>query len=372
MRIAVVGPVYPYRGGIAHYTTILAEHLGEHHGIQVFSYSLLYPKCLYPGKSDKDPSQAPLKTNARFLINSLNPWSWWKTAREIKRFSPDVILIQWWITFLAPSLGAISWALSKSGLPVVFLVHNVLPHEEHWWDKVLVRKAFKYIDRFIVHTPDEKTRLLKLKFRAAVEITPLPSIELLAKKSLPKKEAKALLGIPLLARVILFFGIVRPYKGLEFLIEATAILKEGGENFHLVVAGEFWTNPVHYKQQIDGLGIGSQVIIENRYISNEDIGIFFAAADVLVAPYIAGTQSGSAVLGLTFGLPIVVTPKIAQGLNTRFNDRIKIVAPKDSRALAEAIASLFSRTDSLSDQEPRPSITRWDEMEKAIIKLASK
>jgi glycosyltransferase involved in cell wall biosynthesis len=372
MKIAVVGPVYPYRGGIAHYTTILAERLEENHEIQVISYSLLYPKCLYPGKSDKDPSLAPLKTNARFLINSINPWSWWKTARAIKRFSPDVILIQWWVTFLAPSLGSISRAASKNGLPVIFLVHNVLPHEEYWWDKLLVRKAFKNVGRFIVYTPDEKTRLLKLISKAAVEITPLPSVNLLTKKPPPKKEAKALLGITQHARVILFFGIVRPYKGLEFLIEATAILRERGENFHLVVAGEFWSNPDHYKQQIDSLGIAPQVLIDNRYIPNEDVGNFFAAADVLVAPYIAGTQSASAVLGLTFGLPIVVTPKIALGLDTRFNDRIRVVPPKDSRALAKEIASLFLQTDTLSDQAPKPSITRWDEMERSIVKLASK
>jgi glycosyltransferase involved in cell wall biosynthesis len=372
MKIAIIGPVYPYRGGIAHYTTILAEHLAENHQIQVISYSLLYPKWLYPGKSDKDPSLTPLEIKAQYLINSINPLSWRKTALALKRFSPDLVLIQWWVTFLSPSLAVISRAALKSRLPVVFLVHNVLPHEERWWDKMLVRKTFKKIGRFIVHTPDEKKRLLRLTNRATIEITPLPSIDLSIKKPPPKKKARNIIGIPQNGRVILFFGIVRPYKGIEFLIEAIAILKEKGEDFYLVVAGEFWSEVDQYKQQIDRLEIGLQVILENRYIPNEEVGTYFSAADVLVAPYIGGTQSGSVILGLTYGLPIISTPKIAQGVDARFQDRISIVPPRDSKALAEAVSSLFVGMDSQTDRNFKPSITGWDELERVIIELALK
>ena len=374
MKITLIGPVFPFRGGIAHYTTMLAKQLTGKHEIQVISYKKQYPGLLYPGKSDKDPSREvlALNVNAVFLIDSVNPWTWWKTGRYLRETSPDLLIAQWWVTFMAPSLAWIIRMARKLGIPVLMIVHNVLPHEEHWWDRILARLALHKVNFFIVHSPEEENRLLRLVPEAPVTVTPFPIYESLNFNDYSQKEAREFLGVPDHGPIILFFGIVRDYKGLDVLLDALAVLRDRGTKVFLIVAGEFWSDIKPYLNQIDRLKIESEIRIENRYIPNEEVALYFSAANILVAPYSAGTQSASAALGLAFGLPIILTHRIAQGLDPQCKDQVKVIPPKDPRALAEAIASMISVKGQIGKVKQTVHYDSWKALEETISNFSSK
>jgi len=341
MKYSLIGPVYPYRGGIAHYTTCLARALmDDGHQVQIISFRRQYPKWLYPGKSDRDPSQQPLKIDAQFDLDPIYLWTWLKTAETIRQYQPDATIISWWTTFWAPSFWALSFRLRRCHIPVIFLIHNVLPHEVHMWDVWLAKTTLKNGSVHIVQSHHEQQRLLSLLPNSIVRYHPHPIYSFFNGQTFLKDEAKERLGIPPDRKVILFFGIVRPYKGLKYLIDALARLISEGNNVHCLIAGEFWENKRLYLQQVHYLGISNRVTIDDRYIPNEELGWYFSAADLFVAPYSNGTQSGAVTLALGFGLPVVLTDKIAQGLPEGIYN-LRVVPSKDAEALAQGIEEVL-------------------------------
>lgn len=367
MKYSLVGPVYPYRGGIAHYTTCLARALMNHgHQVQIISFRRQYPNWLYPGKSDRDPSQQPLKIDAQFDLDPINPWTWLKTAKIIRQHQPDATIISWWTTFWAPSFWALSFQLRRSCIPVIFLIHNVLPHEVHMWDVWLAKTTLKNGSVHIVQSYREQQRLLALLPNSMVRYHPHPIYPFFNGQPLPQNEVKEKLGIPLDRKVILFFGIVRPYKGLKYLIEAIARLISQGKNVHLLIAGEFWENKRPYLQQIHALGISNRITIDDRYIPNEELRWYFSTADLFVAPYSNGTQSGVVTLALAFGLPVVLTDKIAQGLpEGTYN--LRIVPSEDPEALAQGIEEVILNLPSNHIPPPKTFDEGWSKLVSTII-----
>jgi len=336
VKVALVGPVYPYRGGIAHYTTMLARALAEKHETLVVSFRRQYPSWLYPGKTDRDPSREPLRVEAEYLLDPLYPWTWRRTANRIAAFGPDVVVLQWWTTFWAPAFGVLTWLLRRRSLKVVFLIHNLLPHEPAPWDRWLARAVLGQASSFIAQAPGERNRLLALLPNAQVRLCPMPAFHDLAGRRLPRAEARRRLGLPAESLVLLFFGIVRPYKGLKHLIDAVAILRDSGQPATLLVAGEFWGGKAEYQQQIAQLDLTDHVVLDDRYIPNEELPVFFAAADVFVAPYVSGTQSASLRTALAFGLPAVVTDAIAGDLPAGAPG-VQVAPAGDAAALAEGV-----------------------------------
>ena len=339
MKFVLVGPVYPYRGGIAHYTTMLAQTLAKR-GSQchVVSFRRQYPRWLYPGKSDRDPSQKPLRVNAEYLLDPLYPWTWWQTARKIAEWKPDVVIFQWWTTFWAPAFAALAFLLRRREVKVLFVIHNVMPHEPRPWDRWLARLALRQGHSFLAQTDREEERLLSILPQAQITMSPLPLYGMFADQRVPAAEARQRLGLPVGEPVILFFGIVRPYKGLRFAIEALAELRARNKTVYLLVAGEFWEDVMAYTRLIEQLGLSAQVRIDNRYIPNEEVGLYFSAADIFVAPYIGGTQSGAVKMALGFGLPLVISQSLSSAeLANETARRLYWVDPKDVVALVEAI-----------------------------------
>jgi len=304
----------------------------------VVSFRRQYPRWLYPGKSDRDPSQKPLRVNAEYLLDPLYPWTWWQTARKIAEWKPDVVIIQWWTTFWAPAFAALSFLLRRRGIKVLFVIHNVMPHEPRPWDRWLARLALRQGHSFLVQTAREKERLLSLLPQAQTITSPLPVYDMFAGQRIPIAEAKQQLGLPVDEPVALFFGIVRPYKGLRFAIEALAELRARGKTVHLLVAGEFWEDVMTYTRLIEQLGLSAQVKIDNRYIPDEKIGLYFSSADVFVAPYVGGTQSAAVKVALGFDLPVVISRAIvSEELENDVAHRLYWVAPEDVDALADAM-----------------------------------
>ena len=346
MKISLIGPVYPYRGGISQIHTLLGEAL-EHagHEIQVISFKRQYPAWLYPGQNDKDPSLKESNLPTSYFLDPLYPWTWWKASQAILEFHPDLVIFQWWTVFWAPAWAWICWQLHRYGLKTMFFIHNVLPHESKFADPVLARLALSRADEYITLTEREHKRLKDLfsGFSKPIFTTPLPVYQLGTKPPVSKKDARTQLGLAEEQPIVLFLGLVRPYKGLQYLIEACGQLIEEPSRPLLVIAGEFWEDPKIYQTQIRKLDLDDWVRIENRYVPYEEAALWFNAADLFVAPYIGGTQSAALRVALGYGLPVIATDRITAEFNGMDTPGLKAVPPGDSRALAVAIHKELSR-----------------------------
>ncbi len=377
MKITLIGPVYPYRGGIAYHTASLAHALADAgHTVHLVSFSMQYPAFLYPGKSDRDPSEEPLRFPARYILNPLLPWTWLYAARDIRKSHPDIVIFQWWTTFWTPAYYCLARMLHRN-LNVTFLIHNVLPHEPKAWDRWLNRMALRQGQAYIVQAPHERKRLLSLIPQSSLVFeTHLPVFQPFSKKYVPKEEARQQLRLPVDKPLLLFFGIVRPYKGLHYLLEAMVKCKQP---VRLVVAGEFWEDVLLYQKQIEQLGLADCVSLINRYVPNEEAHLLFSAADGLVAPYIGGTQSGAASLAIGYRLPVITTERVAAGMALDKNDQksgyiglpddyTQIVPAEDSLALAQAIDHLILDLPAFASASP-PPLEDWSGLVKIIEQI---
>jgi glycosyltransferase involved in cell wall biosynthesis len=359
MKVALIGPVFPYRGGIAHYTTQLFLGLqAQGHACKVISFRRQYPSWLYPGDSDKDPSQSVTRIEAEYLIDPFYPWTWQQCGRRIYEITPDLVVFQWWTTYWTLSFAYLAYMCRRQGMPVVFLVHNVLPHEEKPWDRPMVKLALSQSDGFVVQTQREAERLRSLFSHAKIGVSPHPAYTMLTDRRIDQVQARQILGLPIDRTILLFFGIVRPYKGLMYLIEALSFLKSEGLTPYLIIAGDFWEGRSLYARQIERYGLTDQIMVDDRYIPDEQAAIIFSAADVLVAPYVGGTQSGVASIALGFGMPMILTEQIASGLSENVPEMVKIVAPGDAVALAKAIQSIMVEPIS-THAKPQETKDNW-------------
>jgi glycosyltransferase involved in cell wall biosynthesis len=373
MRLALIGPVYPYRGGIAHYTTALCRALRKRgHEVLLVSFKRQYPQWLFPGQSDKDPSREPLRAEqAHYWIDSLNPLTWLATFRQIRAYQPDLIVQQWWVTFWAPAwfvLGVLNrWFLKR---PIMTICHNVLPHEARPWDRWLAKLALRQGTAFIVQSMQEKDQLLSLLPDARAQILPLPTFDMLADQQIPRARARQQLGLSQDLPILLFFGIVREYKGLMDLLEALPAVKESLGQVLLIVAGEFWGDKQGYLDTIQQLDIERSVLIDDRYIPNEEAAVYFSAADLLVAPYRRVTGSAVIPTARAFGLPVVTTelPGLAQVVD-RESDRL--APPGDPQALATAITAILAEVAQPGKAKPHQGeACTWDQLVATIETLA--
>ena len=339
MKIILFGPVPPYRGGIAHFTQALAEKLVQQgHNVLTISYRRQYPGWLYPGKSDKDFSQETKIKDIFFVFSPLNYLDWNKTLQAIKAFQPDLVIYPWWVTFWAL---ATSWLLGKLknlGIPTRVLVHNALPHEGRWLDKKLTKYALKDARNFVTMTEKETERLKAVIHNTSkIETSSHPVYTQFPLSGLRKVQVREKLGLPNGCPIALFFGFVRPYKGLSVLLEAIGILKQEKVKMHLVVAGEFWQSESDYMKQIKDLDICDMVTIRADYIPDSEAGLYFEAADFFVAPYLEGTQSGSIKLAMGYRMPIIVTHTITDHLILNYKDGLSVVKAGDILELAKLI-----------------------------------
>lgn len=338
VRIAVIGPTYPFRGGIAHYTTLLVRHLREHHDVQFYSYRRQYPRWLFPGNTAADPSRAILQELCERSIDALNPLTWWQTARQIVRATPDLLLLQWWTPFWLPLLLCVSLAARRARIPIIYLCHQLVEPDSpkvEWW---LAQLGLRFGDGFVAVSKAERALLRKAFPHKIVADGFLPIYDAFPPQRLSRTEARRQLGIAPDERLLLFFGFVRRYKGLRYLLEALA---HSPSNVRLLVAGEFWEDAQLYHDLIDQWRLRGRVIIHNRYIPNEEIEPYFVAADALALPYVSGSQSAVGMTALYYGLPIITTSIGGLAETVRQGETGLIVPPADSAALAQAIQHFF-------------------------------
>ena len=376
MRICLIGPTYPYRGGIAHYTTLLARHLREsgEYDVLLISFSRQYPGWLYRGRTDRDPSRRPVQTEAEYLLNPLNPLTWWRTLRRIEQWRPDVVVLPWWVPFWAPVWAVLGRGVRRlPGAPrLLFICHNVLPHEKgtlgQWLLPAVVRHTLAPGDGFIVHAQSSAERLEAILPEARFRVTPHPSYAALGRdreKALP-------VPVPQDRPLLLFAGFVRPYKGLDVLLEALpSVLAR--RSVHLLAAGEFWEDVEGYREQTAALGIADAVTLLDAYLPDEQLAACMAAADVVVLPYRSATQSG--VVQLAFGYQRPVITSDVDGLReaVAHEQTGLLVPPEDPAALAAAINRFFD--EDLGDAmraniQAQAGRFSWERLSAALLDLA--
>jgi glycosyltransferase involved in cell wall biosynthesis len=342
LRIALVGLTHPFRGGIAQYTTLLCLALAERHEVRFFALSRQYPKLLFPGTTQIDRSETAFRVAHEACVDSINPFTWLSTAVRIARYRPDLVLFSWWHPFFAPAFGTIArLARWFGGVPSCYLCHNAVPHERTWLDALLLRYAFGSAQAFIAHSAQDRDDLRAMRPRARILHSPHPTYAVFAAQHVPTEaEAKARLGLSG-RRVLLFFGFVRAYKGLVHLLEAMRELAPE-EGYHLLVVGEFYEDAADYREALDRLSRLGQLTLVDRYVPNEEVPRYFAASDLVLAPYLSATQSGVVQLAYAFHKPVVATtvgglPEVVREGSTGY-----LVPPGDPHALAAAARAYFA------------------------------
>lgn len=306
MNICIVGPAYPLRGGIAKFNELLCKaFISQGHHASIISYSLQYPGLLFPGKTQYVESGDQPDIEIYNLINSINPWTWWKTARFIRQLKPDVVLLRYWIPFMAPALGTIARLLIGKNIQIIALTDNLIPHEHRPGDKLLNTFFTKPIEKYLVMSESVKNDVLATKANASTMLLRHPIFDNYGDK-IPRSVARKALGIAPNEKVILFFGLIREYKGLDLLIQAIPLL-EMREEIKIVIAGEFYENAETYQSIIQKLGVQSNILMLDRYIADDEVAGLFSASDILALPYKTATQSGVTQIAFHFEIPVLVT-----------------------------------------------------------------
>lgn len=306
MRIAYLSTFYPFRGGIAQSNANLYKALVEAgHDVTAYTFTVQYPSFLFPGKTQYvTPEDQAVEIPARRVLHTANPFSYRKTAKMIAAQKPDLLVLRYWMTYMSPSLGYVARYLKKRGCKVVSLVDNVIPHETRFFDKPLTRWFLKQNSGCVTMSRSVEHDLLDLSPGKAHAFFPHPIYDHFGTKT-TREQALEQLRIPAGSKYVLFFGIIRAYKGLDLLIEAMDLVKT---DCHLIIAGESYGPFDAYTRQIEQLKQPDRVHVFAQYIDDAQVPLFFSAADVCVLPYRSATQSGITAMSLHFDVPLIATP----------------------------------------------------------------
>jgi glycosyltransferase involved in cell wall biosynthesis len=346
MKFCVIGPTWPFRGGIAHFTTLLVKHLRERHDVRFISYLKQYPKFLYPGNTALDPSPeaSTIQVQTDRVLTPIDPLTWYRTFRMVQREKPDVLLLQWWTPYFSPFLFFLTRLLRyfhKAPMRTVFICHHMIEPDGGIFDWFLARRILRHGDAFIVMSEEEFGLMRRAFPHKTIKGTLLPPFDGVSGVAISQTVARQELNLPAGEKVLLFFGFVRHYKGLRYLIEALPEVRKHIA-VRLLIVGEFWEDERPYRELIKKLGLEACVTIFNKYIANDKVTNYFSAADLVVMPYLKPTQSGIAQLAIGFERPMVATNVGGMPEMIRHNETGLIVPPADSAELAKAIITFFT------------------------------
>jgi len=370
MKILLFGPAYPFRGGMAHFIALLYTHLVQRgHNVEIINFTRQYPKLLFPGKTQQESGEEVIPVPSTPLIDSINPLNWLIQGLRLRKRNADLVISTFWLPFFGPSSGTLHKLLRKGKTKTLTIIHNIVPHERRPGDVVFTKYLFRHTDYFIAQSESVEKDLLRFAPNAVYKRVALPMFSLF-KERIPKAEAKKILNITE-ERVIMFFGYVRPYKGLHVLIEAMKIVKER-INLRLLICGEFYGDEEKYRSHIKEAGIEDCTTVISDYIPNEKVHLYFSAVDVVVQPYISATQSAIAQMAYFFSSPIIATNVGALPEVVIHEKSGLIVPPNNPHALAEAIIRFYNERMEeklmAGAAEERKKYS-WDAMVDAIEKL---
>ena len=356
MRIGIAGTAWPYRGGLAAFNERLArQFLSEGHEVKIFTFSMQYPDFLFPGKTQYSDAPRPEDLSICRTINSVNPFSWFKTARAIRKAGIDILVIKFWIPLMAPCLGTVARLARRKGIRVVSILDNVIPHEPHFWDKWLIRYFIQSVDSFIAMSESVKEDCLKFlpaSRQDAVTLSPHPLYDNFG-EAVIKTDARSFLGLPQDKTILLFFGFIRDYKGLDLLMKAYK--KAYTKDLLLVVAGEFYNNAQQYSELEKELGLEGTIEWRTDFIPDDKVRYYFSAADLIVQPYKTATQSGVTQIAYHFERPMLVT-RVGGLAEIVPNGKVGYVCEVNEDEIAEAIRSFAAMDTKQRDASFRKNI----------------
>jgi glycosyltransferase involved in cell wall biosynthesis len=347
-NIIIIGPAHPLRGGLASYDERLArEFINQGNQATIYTFSLQYPGFLFPGTTQYSSEPAPKDLNIKVCINSVNPFNWLSVGDELKQMKPDLIVVRYWLPFMGPCLGTILRRVKKnSHTKVVCIADNIIPHEKRFGDVPFTKYFVKPVDGFITMSEKVLNDLPQFAAGKPAKFVPHPLYDNFGEK-VSKEVARMKLGIGKDEKVLLFFGFIRNYKGLDILLDAMKILKSTnksplGDGGKLLIAGEFYEDRKAYEAQIKQLDIADSLILKTDFIPDSEVKYYLCAADVVVQPYRNATQSGVTPLAYHFEVPMIVTN--VGGLPSLVPDgKVGLVAEPNAESIAEKIIEYFDK-----------------------------
>jgi glycosyltransferase involved in cell wall biosynthesis len=374
-KIIIIGPAYPLRGGgIATFNERLAkEFINEGFDTTIYTFSYQYPGFLFPGTTQYSTEPAPEGIPIKIKINSINPFNWIKVGNEIKKIKPDIVVVRYWMPFMAPCLGTILRRIKKSNhTRIICIADNIFPHEKIPGEKILTKYFIKPVDGFITMSEKVLSDLHQFSKNKPAQFIPHPLYDNFG-EIISKEEAREKLRISSDDKVILFFGFIRKYKGLDILLNAIKLLNSESkiENLKLLIAGEFYDDEKNYLQLLNDPGIKNHLILHTHFISNSEVKYYLCAADCVVQPYRSATQSGVTPLAYYFEVPMIVTN--VGGLPSLVPDKkVGLIAEPNAENIAHKIAEYFELGENhflpfLKEEKKKYS---WKIMVDSIIKEA--
>ena len=370
-KVIIIGPAHPLRGGLATFNQRLAKQFtDEGHECSIVSFSLQYPSFLFPGTTQYSSDPAPDDVRIHTLINSINPLNWLTVGRRLRKWKPDLIVVRYWLPFMGPALGTILRQVKKNNhTRIVCIADNVMPHEKRIGDIPFTKYFLKAPDAFI--TMSEKVLGdLKQFTNKPAQLVQHPLYDNFG-EPISKKEARNHLGLNNSDKIILFFGFIRQYKGLDLLLKAMSNEKIKNENIKLLVAGEFYEDDKPYFQLIRENNLQEQVILRTSFIPDNEVKYFLCSGDCVIQPYKNATQSGVTPLAYHFEKPMIVTN--VGGLPSLVpHEKVGLVCEPEPRSIAEAILKFYQ----LGEQYFIPNLCvekqkySWSALTSAILNLA--
>ncbi len=380
MKIIIIGPAHPLRGGgMATFNERLARQFqNEGHETIIYTFSLQYPSFIFPGTSQYSTEPAPKDLNIKVCINSVNPLNWIKVGNQIKKENADIIVVRYWLPLMGPCLGTILRIAKKNGLSkIICIADNIAPHEKRFGDTAFTKYFVKPVDSFITMSEKVMQDLKMFDNKKPAALVTHPLYDNFGEK-ISKEEARNKLGIGKDEKIILFFGFIRKYKGLDILFDAVKIIKERNliTNYQLpiprlLIAGEFYGDRKQYDDQIEKLGIKDNLILHTNFITDSEVKYYLCAADVVVQPYRNATQSGVTPLAYHFEIPMIVTN--VGGLPSLVpNNKVGLIAEPDAASIAEKIIEYFDKGENyflphLIEEKKKLS---WTKLTGTILELA--
>ena len=372
MKIVILGTAHPYRGGLAAMNERLARELtGRGDEVVIYNFTLQYPGFLFPGKSQYTDEIAPQGLRIIRKVNSVNPFNWLKVGRELRKICPDLIIVKYWLPFMGPALGTIvRLARRNRHTRVICIADNMIPHEKRPGDCLFTKYFTKGVDGYIAMSHEVYADIEKLVVHPLRRFTPHPIYDHYG-EIMPREEALELLQLDPDYRYLLFFGFIRDYKGLDWLIRAMAEPQLKDRQIRLIVAGEFYSDSEPYLKLIRELGLEEKVILHTDYIPDVLINRYFRAADLVVQPYKTATQSGVTQIGYHFNKAMLVTDVGGLGEIVANGKSGYVVKPEVS-AIAEAIADFYDRerqTDFEKETVKLKGQFSWSKMTDVMMEL---
>lgn len=375
MKIVVLGTAWPYRGGIALFNERLArEFQKENDEVITYTFTLQYPSFLFPGKTQYSEEPAPQDMNIVRKVSSVNPFNWIKVGRELKKMAPDLIVIGFWLPFMAPCLGSIARIARKNGkTKVVSVVHNIVPHEHRIGDKMFASYFCNSVDGFVAMSDSVLNDLTLFDSVKPRVFCRHPLYDNFGKQ-VDREEALSELGLDTNNRYMLFFGLIRDYKGLDIMLKAYADSRLRKMGVKLIVAGEFYNNAEKYFELEKELGLEGEVIWHREFVPDSKVRYYFGAADIIVQPYKSATQSGVTQIAYHFEKPMIVT-NVGGLAEIVPNGKAGYVVEPDEKEIADAIVDFFgnNRQDEFKEGllfEKRKYA--WSNMTKSVKKAGEK